>query len=183
MMFYYDRIPSSFGEVGLLWKWKGDVPSIKRILLPRQGGGLEDLAREQGFDLLRKSVPVIEQISAKISLCLEGKTVAFSLSLVDLDSCYEFQKKVLLVEAGIPRGRVSSYGALALRVGSPRAARAAGTALARNPFPIIIPCHRTVRSDGSLGGFGGGWGMKRAFLEMEGVRFDSKGRVKKEFFF
>ena len=183
MMLYYNVIPSPFGDIGLLWKWKSSVPSVARILLPRGGGGHEDFSREHGFDLLRKSVPVIEQISAKISLYLEGKTVAFSLSLVDLDSCYEFQKKVLLAEAGIPRGRVSSYGALALRVGSPRAGRAVGTALARNPFPIIIPCHRTVRSDGSLGGFTGGWGMKRAFLEMEGVRFDSKGRVKKEFFF
>jgi methylated-DNA-[protein]-cysteine S-methyltransferase len=183
MTLYYNVIHSPFGDIGLLWKWKGDVPSIKRILLPRQGGGLEDFAREQGFDLLRKSAPAIYQIGEKISLYLEGKPVAFSLAHIDMDSCYEFQKRVLLAEAGIPRGRVSSYGALALRVGSPRAARAAGTALARNPFPIIIPCHRTVRSDGSLGGFGGGWRMKRTFLEMEGVRFDSKGRVKKEFFF
>jgi methylated-DNA-[protein]-cysteine S-methyltransferase len=183
MMLYYNVIHSPFGDIGLLWKWKSDVPSVARILLPRGSGGLEDFGRAQGLDLLRKSVPAIEQISAKISLYLEGKTVAFSLSLVDLDSCYEFQKKVLLADAGIPRGRVSSYGALALRVGSPRAARAVGTALARNPFPIIIPCHRTVRSDGCLGGFAGGWEMKRTLLEMEGVSFDSKGRVEEKFFF
>jgi methylated-DNA-[protein]-cysteine S-methyltransferase len=59
----------------------------------------------------------------------------------------------------------------------PRAARAVGTALARNPFPVIIPCHRAIRGDGTLGGFGGGLKMKRALLEMEGVRFDRYGKV------
>jgi len=183
MILYYKSIPSPFGDIGLLWKWKDDIPSINRILLPRRNSGLEDVAREGGFNLLNQSVPAIEKISSKISACLEGRPVAFTLSCLDMDLCYEFQKRVLLAEANIPRGRVRSYGALALRIGSPRAARAVGTALARNPFPIIIPCHRAVRSDGSLGGFGGGRDMKRALLEMEGVRFDSKGKVKKEFFF
>jgi methylated-DNA-[protein]-cysteine S-methyltransferase len=183
MTLYYNVIHSPFGDIGLLWKWKGDVPSVTRILLPREVGGLEDLACEQGFKLRRKSAPTIEQISANIGRYLEGEAVAFSLAYLDMDSCYAFQKRVLPAEADIPRGRVSAYGELAHRIGFPRAARAVGTALARNPFPIIIPCHRTVRSDGSLGGFGGGMNMKRALLEMEGVRFDSKGRVKKEFFF
>jgi methylated-DNA-[protein]-cysteine S-methyltransferase len=62
-------------------------------------------------------------------------------------------------------------------LGCPRAARAVGTALANNPFPIIIPCHRTIRADGTPGGFGGGIMMKRNLLEMEGVRFDPRGRV------
>jgi methylated-DNA-[protein]-cysteine S-methyltransferase len=87
-----------------------------------------------------------------------------------------------VAERTIPRGYVSSYSALAAHIGKPKAARAAGTALARNPFPIIIPCHRTVRTDGSLGGFGGGLPMKRALLEMEGVAFDGLGHVKKKFF-
>jgi methylated-DNA-[protein]-cysteine S-methyltransferase len=54
--------------------------------------------------------------------------------------------------------------------------------LARNPFPLIIPCHRAIRSDGSLGGFGGGLKMKRALLEMEGVGFDSRGHVEERHF-
>jgi methylated-DNA-[protein]-cysteine S-methyltransferase len=62
-------------------------------------------------------------------------------------------------------------------LGKPSAARAVGRALATNPFPIIIPCHRAVRSDGSLGGYQGGLAMKRALLEMEGVEFDARGRV------
>ncbi|MHA1663588.1 MAG: methylated-DNA--[protein]-cysteine S-methyltransferase, partial [Candidatus Thorarchaeota archaeon] len=59
--------------------------------------------------------------------------------------------------------------------------RAVGNALARNPFPIIVPCHRAIRSDRTLGGFQGGLKMKRRILEMEGVEFDSTSRVKEEF--
>ncbi len=181
--YFYEVVPSRFGVLAVIWRWRNNVPSIARILLPREDQRMEDVIRQYGFDVRRKSVPETEKICSEIKTFLEGKAVVFSLARLDMDSCYEFQKRVLLAEAGIPRGRVSSYGALALRLGSPRAARAVGTALARNPFPIVIPCHRAVRSDGSLGGFGGGLKMKQALLEMEGVRFDSKGRVEKEFFF
>lgn len=181
MMLYHVTIPSPFGEIGLFWSWKGGVPSVRRILLPR-GEGVEECARREGFDLRKGSFPEIERISSEISLFLQGRPIAFSLADLDMDSCYAFQRRVLAAEASIPRGRVISYGVLAGRIGAPRAARAVGTALARNPFPLVIPCHRAVRSDGSPGGFGGGVDMKRALLEMEGVRFDRKGRVERECF-
>jgi len=72
---------------------------------------------------------------------------------------------------------VSTYGRIARKLGLPRAARAVGNALARNPFPLIIPCHRAVRFDGSLGGYAGGVRMKKMLLELEGVEFDRHGRV------
>ena len=78
---------------------------------------------------------------------------------------------------GIPRGRVSTYKRIAAHLGSPTGARAVGNALAGNPFPIIIPCHRAVRSDMSLGGYQGGLSMKRRLLEMEGITFDDTGRI------
>jgi methylated-DNA-[protein]-cysteine S-methyltransferase len=62
-------------------------------------------------------------------------------------------------------------------VGNYQAARAVGNALANNPFPIIVPCHRAIRSDGHLGGFQGGFHMKKVLLENEGVKTDEKGRV------
>jgi methylated-DNA-[protein]-cysteine S-methyltransferase len=71
---------------------------------------------------------------------------------------------------------VTTYGRLARHLGAPRASRAAGRALATNPFPIVIPCHRAVRSDGSLGGYQGGVEMKARLLEMEGVQVE-RGRV------
>jgi methylated-DNA-[protein]-cysteine S-methyltransferase len=88
-----------------------------------------------------------------------------------------------MAEREIPRGWVSTYGRIATHLGVPGGARAVGGALARNPFPIIIPCHRAIRSDGSLGGFQGGPDMKRALLEFEGVGFSSTGRVAAERFY
>ncbi|MFH1910729.1 MAG: MGMT family protein, partial [Pseudomonadota bacterium] len=81
----------------------------------------------------------------------------------------------------IPRGRVMTYGGLAAKLGLPGGARAVGNALAGNPFPLVIPCHRVVRSGGDLGGFGGGTDMKKALLMLEGVVFDRQGRVLPEY--
>jgi methylated-DNA-[protein]-cysteine S-methyltransferase len=72
---------------------------------------------------------------------------------------------------------VSTYKRIAGHLGIPNGARVIGNALARNPFPIIIPCHRAVRTDGSLGGYQGGVKMKRTLLEMEDVEFSDKGKV------
>ena len=88
-----------------------------------------------------------------------------------------FEQGVLRAEHGIPRGKVSTYQRIARHLGSAQAARAVGTALAHNPFPIIVPCHRAIRSDGTLGGFQGGVEMKRVLLEMEGGLIDGSGRV------
>ncbi len=98
-----------------------------------------------------------------------------------------FKEKVYQVVAGIPAGRVMSYSGVAEKAGSPGASRAVGTLMKRNPFPGSgpgkVPCHRVVRSDGSVGGFSGRGGPegKRAMLEEEGVGF-SKGTIRREFF-
>ena len=81
----------------------------------------------------------------------------------------EFDRRVLDVVAKIPYGETLSYREVALRAGFPRAFRAAGGALGRNPLPIIVPCHRVIRSDGGLGGFGGGIEIKKYLLELEGA--------------
>jgi methylated-DNA-[protein]-cysteine S-methyltransferase len=107
----------------------------------------------------------------------DGENVRFDLGLLALDACGYFQREVLLSEYAIPRGAVSTYGRVARVVGHRGAARAVGQALARNPFPVVIPCHRAVRADGSLGGYRGGVRMKRALLELEGVEVDPRGRV------
>ena len=80
-----------------------------------------------------------------------------------------FQLAVLQACARIPLGEVRSYGQLASEAGFPGRARAAGTVMATNPLPLVIPCHRIVRSDGSVGQFGGGAEMKRRLLEVEGA--------------
>ena len=81
-----------------------------------------------------------------------------------------FRRRVLRATARIPFGGTSTYSRVAGAAGSPRAHRAAGTALGANPLPIVVPCHRVLRTGGALGGYGGGLDMKEQLLKLEGVR-------------
>jgi methylated-DNA-[protein]-cysteine S-methyltransferase len=119
----------------------------------------------------------IDAFSSAIEAFLNQEDVEFTLSVAHLDSCTAFQQAVLLAEHGIPRGSVSTYGLIAAHMGNAKAARPVGTALATNPFPIIVPCHRAIQSGRHIGGYQGGTEMKRALLEMEGIPFDDAGWV------
>ena len=88
---------------------------------------------------------------------------------VDLSSIGEFQRKVLEKCAEIPPGEIRPYGWIAREIGNPGAVRAVGTALGRNPVPVLIPCHRVVRTDGRIGNYAYGSPMKRELLEHEGL--------------
>lgn len=86
-------------------------------------------------------------------------------------SLTEFQRRVLIEACRIPRGKTATYGDIAKRLGRPRACRAVGRALARNPLPVRIPCHRVIRSDGGVGNYSaGGARRKLALLRKEGWR-------------
>lgn len=95
-----------------------------------------------------------------------GQRQRFDLSL-DLERLTPFQRGVLQAACAIPYGAVRSYGQLAQTLGHPHASRAVGQALGSNPIPIVIPCHRVVASDGSLGGYTGGLEKKRFLLDLE----------------
>ena len=97
-----------------------------------------------------------------------GRLRSFSTPC-DLAHLPRFTRAVLRITARIPYGEVRSYRWVARALGKPKAMRAVGNALARNPIPIIIPCHRVVRSDGSLGGYALGLGWKRRLLKLEGA--------------
>ena len=84
----------------------------------------------------------------------------------------DFEKDVCRVVSDIPRGEVRSYGWVAKQIGRPRAYRAVGSALHKNPYPGPIPCHRVVKSDGSIGGYSKGVSRKRRLLKSEGVNPD-----------
>ncbi|MEA2023148.1 MAG: methylated-DNA--[protein]-cysteine S-methyltransferase [Actinomycetota bacterium] len=88
---------------------------------------------------------------------------------VDLSSIGEFQRRVLEKCAEIPPGEIRPYGWIAREIGNPGAVRAVGTALGRNPIPVLIPCHRVVRTDGRIGNYAYGSPMKRSLLEHEGL--------------
>ena len=101
------------------------------------------------------------------------------LKKFDLAQLSEFQRSVLRKTLEIPRGEVRPYSWIAAQIGRPKAVRAVGTALAKNPVPLLIPCHRVVRSDGSIGEYALGAPNKRRILASEGVKFPFGGRVSK----
>ena len=165
------------GTVGLLWRETGadrrssgfcPRPSPERL---SSGSSATSPIRK-----LRDSPEGVE-LGRRIDRFLHGEPGAFDLGILALADCPGFQREVLLAESRIPRGWVSTYERIAQSVGAPRAARAVGTALAQNPFPLVVPCHRAIRADGDLGGFQGGRAMKRALLELEGIRFAASGKV------
>lgn len=82
----------------------------------------------------------------------------------------EFQRRVYAVVRRIPKGQVRSYQWVAAKLGNPKAARAVGQALRRNPWPEMVPCHRVIKSDGSLGGYAWGVKKKRRLLQQERAR-------------
>jgi O-6-methylguanine DNA methyltransferase len=98
----------------------------------------------------------------------EGCRREFDLQL-DWSAVQPFQREVLRIADSIRYGETRSYGWVARAMGKPRAARAVGRALATNPIPIILPCHRVLGSDGGLHGYGGGLPLKRKLLELEGA--------------
>jgi O-6-methylguanine DNA methyltransferase len=108
-----------------------------------------------------------EQARLEIAEYLRGKRAFFSVP-VDLANEPEFQRRVLEVARQIPFGEARPYAWIAQRIGHPQAVRAVGTALGRNPVPLIVPCHRVRRSDGGLGGYLFGIDVKRRLLELEG---------------
>ncbi|MCS7257782.1 MAG: methylated-DNA--[protein]-cysteine S-methyltransferase, partial [candidate division WOR-3 bacterium] len=100
------------------------------------------------------------QIKALLDSYFKGRKVNFKLA-IDLSGLSSFQKKVLLAVRKIPYGKTISYKELAIRIKNPKAVRAVGQALKKNPLPIIIPCHRVLRADKSLGGFNLGLKAKK----------------------
>jgi methylated-DNA-[protein]-cysteine S-methyltransferase len=131
--------------------------------------GFLDWMTEQfpGRPLIRDPEALAE-VEREVTEYFQGERTHFDMEL-DLGAMSEFERQVLeeLTEA-IRFGQVIPYSTLAKRLGKPRAARAVGNAVGANPVPIIVPCHRVVRLDGSLGGYGGGIEYKEKLLEIEG---------------
>ena len=166
-----------FGSVGVIWTGLNDNPKIVRILLSKPGLSAEDQVSELYSNLQASSCAEIDDVATAIKRLLEGEDIELSLNIADLSLCTEFQQLVLRAEHRIPRGSISTYQLIAEYLGKKNGARAVGNALANNPFPLIVPCHRAIRSDRQLGGYQGGLEMKRALLENEGIPFDDTGRV------
>jgi methylated-DNA-[protein]-cysteine S-methyltransferase len=128
---------------------------------------LEQLARVYGPRVLRSSRPV-DRVHRELDEYLEGGRRSFDVDL-DLRGQPDFYVRVLAELARVGYGETTTYGTLAARAGNPRAARAVGTVMNRNPVPIVLPCHRVVGANGSLTGYGGGLHRKELLLRLEGA--------------
>ncbi len=154
---------TAWGWMTLVW----GQGRLCRVLLP---GGRREVEQEAG----RLGFPVAEGARSELArLCLRyfaGERVTLSAP-VEFPPVSEFRRRVWELTAQIPYGKVTTYGELAKLVGSPGAARAVGGALADNPVPLVVPCHRVVAANGGLGGFSaeGGLQLKRRLLGLEGV--------------
>jgi O-6-methylguanine DNA methyltransferase len=157
----YDFYESALGQVIVTFNPEG-VSSLDIA------DGFEDRYTERfGRPLIRAQAP--KAWSRHIQESIERGTPG-DLP-VDLRSVTEFQRRVLRTTAGIPKGEVRPYGWIAYEIESPKAVRAVGSAVARNPIPLIIPCHRVVRSDGHIGNYSlGGPHNKVELLQQEGAR-------------
>lgn len=146
---------SGCGLVELSWRARGDDAFV-------------DLLEERfpGRPVVRDGDRLVEAEQELLEY-FEGERRSFDLP-VDLSELTGFQRQVLDAARELPFGTVVPYSELARRIGKPRAARAVGNALGRNPVAIIVPCHRIVRTDGSLGGYTGGVEYKERLLEIEG---------------
>jgi methylated-DNA-[protein]-cysteine S-methyltransferase len=176
-----DRFRAAAAAEGLLDVAYDFVDSpIGALLVATSGRGLcrivydadpereeERLAHAYGLRVLR-SPRAVDDARRQLDDYFEGRRRRFELP-VDLSGVGGFHRDVLRELAQVPYGELTTYGALAARAGRPQAARAVGTAMNRNPVPIVLPCHRVVGSTGKLVGYGGGLERKERLLRLEGA--------------
>jgi methylated-DNA-[protein]-cysteine S-methyltransferase len=151
------------------WGWVGIASSPSGLLAltlpkPTQEMALKPLLERWGEE--QPYNDVLDGLKRKLQQYFDGQQVLFDEPL-DLREATAFQRRVWSAVRDIPYGETRSYGQIARQAGSPGAARAVGQAMAANPLPIVMPCHRVIGSDGNLCGFGGGLDLKRRLLEME----------------
>ncbi len=127
-----------------------------------------DILKQRVIELYNKGEYLIQPLVDYFG----GRKIKFDYVL-DLKGFSEFERKVYGVVASMPHGELRSYKWVAEAIGKPNASRAVGNALAKNPIPIVIPCHRIVKSDGKRGGWSGKEGWKRKLLELEGLRIEN----------
>lgn len=161
---YWLRCPSPWGPLRLLATDRG----LCRVVLPGEEGVDRWVARYLAGAVAVQGAEMLQQALGQLQAYFAGQRRTFDLPL-DLYGS-PFQQAVWRLLLEIPYGETRSYAHLAAALGRPHAARAVGQANGANPLPIVVPCHRVIQADGSLGGYGGGLPLKRALLELEAGR-------------
>ena len=157
-------VDTQVGRITLVYE---DAPfRVKRILLPGEGRGLLD----QNLSFADEGCSALVELSRMVIDHLNGVQTQPPWDILSTEGITPLQQTVYIQTAAIPYGGLASYREIAERIGRPKACRFVGSALAKNPFPILIPCHRVIRSDNKLGGFGGGLALKRLLIDFEARR-------------
>ena len=161
----YTSADSPFGPLLLAQTSRGLV----RVGLPNQDSDelLADLADRVSPRVLEAPAG-LDEVRRELDLYFEGNLRDFELPL-DWQLSRDFRRRALRAVARIPYGKTRTYAQVATSAGNERAVRAAGSACGSNPIPIVVPCHRVLRTGGGLGGYGGGLPMKQSLLELEGA--------------
>jgi methylated-DNA-[protein]-cysteine S-methyltransferase len=156
------------GMCGIAWGPRG----VRGVQLPEgnQAATRSRLARRFPDSAERKPPPSVTRAIEEILSLLKGGKVPLRRVSLDTAGLPPFHRRVYDLARSIPPGKTLTYGEVAARIGSPGSARAVGQALGRNPFPLIVPCHRVLAAGGRLGGFSaaGGVDAKRRLLAIEG---------------
>lgn len=160
---YVTAVETALGWMALAWGAAGLVELT--LPLPGREEALQRLHTRR-TETQSAEPPEVAALAETLRRYFQGQPVAFETPL-DQRRLTPFQRRVYKETQAIPWGATRTYGDLARAAGSPGAARAVGQCMARNPWPILVPCHRVVGSDGRLTGYGGGLEMKRWLLEME----------------
>ncbi len=162
-----------YGELLLIWRQSAAENGLWQLFLP--GCGPRELPVENRFqpgtcsDELRQKAIALNKLLDRQSI--PSQPARWHHIFCSRQRFSPFETAVLDCLSQVPVGKVIGYGSLARWAGHPRAARAVGRLMAKNPFPLFYPCHRVVKADGSLGNFGGGKKLKQRLLEDEGVTF------------
>jgi len=159
----YRFFSTPFGDGCFVW----EKETVSRVFLSSPGVSAElKMSREYGS--VDRAVSIFaDGIAQKLAALATGVSVDVPLNTLDFENVSAFSRKVFTTLMEVEKGTTVSYGELAEKAGFPGAARAVGRVLASNPFPLIIPCHRVVRSDGTYGSYQGGTEMKKYLLENE----------------
>jgi methylated-DNA-[protein]-cysteine S-methyltransferase len=172
---WYTRIDSPIGELilaatseGLREIEFGSHVSESDFVARQRTHGVEPVRLERIENAPSEVQAVLRRAASELNEYFGGQRARFDVPL-DWGSMAPFQRAVLEATATVPFGHVDTYAGIARKIGKPGATRAVGNALGRNPIPVIVPCHRVIRSDATIGGYTGGLGIKHRLLAIEGV--------------
>jgi methylated-DNA-[protein]-cysteine S-methyltransferase len=172
---WYSRIYSPIGELilaatpeGLREIEFGSQVSESDFVTRQQERGLEPVRLERIENASPEVQAILRHAASELNEYFGGQRARFDVPL-DWGSMAPFQRAVLEATVSVPFGHVETYAGIARKIGKPGATRAVGNALGRNPIPVIVPCHRVIRSDATIGGYTGGLGIKHRLLTIEGV--------------